>query len=242
VGKHLVLLHRLGDVRGGEHPVFFPAGAGQAVEIDGSGVGRMGREPEAAQPLGMFFEKAQRAEQRFILVDPRADIDQFQEPPGAQGRDREMRQQFRESLDIGHRRDPALGQHLEPFGDRVDVIPRGERPPQRVDRLDPLREALPRADRALEPGEVEMAMGVDQARQKRARAKIRDRLAGLGGQLRSRPHRDNFRSLHPHRATSRAEEKRSIGAFEDISLAAVAAILNEFWRLCPAPFKYTPTA
>ena len=108
VGKHLVLLDRLGDVGGGEHAVLFAAGAGQAVEIDRGGVGRVGRKAEAAEPLGMLLEKAQRAEQRLVLVDPRANVDQLQEPPGAQRRHGQMRQQFGKRLDVGHGGDAAL--------------------------------------------------------------------------------------------------------------------------------------
>ena len=155
----------------------------------------------------MLLEKAQRAEKRFVLVDAGADIDQFQEPPGAQGRNGKMRKQFRKRLDIRHGGDAALGQQFKSLGYGFDVITGSKRTAQGVDHLDPFGETLPRGDRTLEAREVEMAMGVDQSRQQRARAEIHDGFAGLRAQFVGGPNCGDFRSFNANCAANDGRQR-----------------------------------
>jgi len=134
-------------------------------------------------------------------VEPGADIDQLQEPPGTQGRHRKLGKQFGDGLDIGHRGDATLGQHLESFGNCPKIILHGKGAPQGVDVFDPLGEALLRSEGPAKFRVVEMTMGVDQAGQKRAGAEVDDFLTGPGGQIGSLTHCDNLRSLDSDRAT-----------------------------------------
>ena len=58
-----------------------------------------------------------------------------------------------------------------------------------------------------------MAVGVDQAGQKRARAQIDDFLAGLGGEFGGGPNSDNFRSFDPDGPVADRREARSAGQY-----------------------------
>src|ERR1700761_2386208 len=110
----------------------------------------------------MLIEETHGTPKRGVLILADADIDQFQKPPRPQRWYGKMGKQLGKGLDIGHGGDTALGQQLKAFGNRVDVILRSERTPQRVDVLDPLGETLLGRNRPLETGIIKMAMSVDQ--------------------------------------------------------------------------------
>ena len=86
--------------------------------------GACGESPNPPSHSGWLLEKAERAHHRFVLVDTRTHVDQFEEPPGPQRAARAEAAAVRERPRcwLPWRCRPAASEHGEALGDRRRYI------------------------------------------------------------------------------------------------------------------------